>query len=291
MRILVIGDDSPSHDRTGCLGARARCRSGSRSPCWSRWGSGRPRAGGCSVGQHRRREPTMPSPNRSRVRRPRSPSPRWPPQRRSGAPPRRRNSIATAVFSSTTTTATRSATQPRPPPPRRGTERCCSTAGGPGAASAHASTVAAHATRSTCSDLRPSPSSSARIPSPSSGAALVEDRSLQRRTSRRCGRDFVANISHELKTPIGALGLLAETIRDEDDSPTASTSRRRCAASERMITEADRARTHRRRPAGAEPHRVRRASRCRRRAAADVVGRGGRPHLPPRPSRPASPSR
>jgi two-component system, OmpR family, sensor histidine kinase SenX3 len=31
------------------------------------------------------------------------------------------------------------------------------------------------------------------------------------------GRDFVANISHELKTPVGALALLAETLSDEDD--------------------------------------------------------------------------
>jgi two-component system, OmpR family, sensor histidine kinase SenX3 len=64
--------------------------------------------------------------------------------------------------------------------------------------------------------------------------ALVEDRSLQRRTET-VRRDFVANISHELKTPIGAMGLLAETIRDE---PDASVVRR---LSERMITEADRA--------------------------------------------------
>lgn len=30
-------------------------------------------------------------------------------------------------------------------------------------------------------------------------------------------RDFVANVSHELKTPIGAIGLLAETLNSEDD--------------------------------------------------------------------------
>ena len=69
----------------------------------------------------------------------------------------------------------------------------------------------------------------------SSGAlVLVEDRSLQKRTET-VRRDFVANISHELKTPIGALGLLAETIRDEPDIAVVA------RLAERMITEADRA--------------------------------------------------
>jgi two-component system sensor histidine kinase SenX3 len=68
-----------------------------------------------------------------------------------------------------------------------------------------------------------------------SGAlVVVEDRSLQRRTET-VRRDFVANISHELKTPIGALGLLAETIRDEPDPEVVA----RLAS--RMISEAERA--------------------------------------------------
>ena len=63
------------------------------------------------------------------------------------------------------------------------------------------------------------------------GAVVIEDVSERRRVDAM-RRDFVANISHELKTPIGALGLLAETLLAEDD-PDIS---RRLA--ERMQTEA-----------------------------------------------------
>jgi two-component system sensor histidine kinase SenX3 len=46
--------------------------------------------------------------------------------------------------------------------------------------------------------------------------AVIEDVSEGRRLEA-VRRDFVANVSHELKTPVGALALLAETLADEDD--------------------------------------------------------------------------
>lgn len=61
--------------------------------------------------------------------------------------------------------------------------------------------------------------------------ALIEDVTERRRLDV-VRRDFVANISHELKTPVGALTLLAETLADEED-PEVS---RRLA--ERMLSEA-----------------------------------------------------
>ncbi|MFN2507071.1 MAG: sensor histidine kinase [Acidimicrobiales bacterium] len=48
------------------------------------------------------------------------------------------------------------------------------------------------------------------------GVAVIEDVSEKRRLEA-VRRDFVANMSHELKTPVGALGLLAETLADEED--------------------------------------------------------------------------
>jgi two-component system sensor histidine kinase SenX3 len=50
--------------------------------------------------------------------------------------------------------------------------------------------------------------------------ALIEDIS-ERRRLEEIRRDFVANVSHELKTPMGALGLLAETLVSEPDPDVA----------------------------------------------------------------------
>jgi two-component system sensor histidine kinase SenX3 len=46
--------------------------------------------------------------------------------------------------------------------------------------------------------------------------AVVEDVSDRRRLDA-VRRDFVANVSHELKTPIGALGVLADVLAGEED--------------------------------------------------------------------------
>jgi len=64
--------------------------------------------------------------------------------------------------------------------------------------------------------------------------ALVEDRTRERRVEA-VRRDFVANVSHELKTPVGAIRLLAEAVADAADDPEAV---RRFSS--RMLTESDR---------------------------------------------------
>jgi two-component system sensor histidine kinase SenX3 len=64
--------------------------------------------------------------------------------------------------------------------------------------------------------------------------ALVEDRTRERRVEA-VRRDFVANVSHELKTPVGAIRLLSEAVADAADDPEAV---KRFAG--RMVVESER---------------------------------------------------
>jgi two-component system, OmpR family, sensor histidine kinase SenX3 len=56
--------------------------------------------------------------------------------------------------------------------------------------------------------------------SPTAALVLVEDLSEAHRVDA-VRRDFVANVSHELKTPVGALSLLAEAVQAASDDPEA----------------------------------------------------------------------
>ena len=66
------------------------------------------------------------------------------------------------------------------------------------------------------------------------GAVAWVDDVTERRRLEDVRRDFVANISHELKTPVGALSLLAETLLSETDAEVAD------RLAERMVVEASR---------------------------------------------------
>ncbi|MDN4162522.1 sensor histidine kinase [Nocardioides abyssi] len=63
---------------------------------------------------------------------------------------------------------------------------------------------------------------------------LVEDRTRERRVEA-VRRDFVANVSHELKTPVGAIRLLSEAVADAADEPEAVK-----RFSDRMLLESER---------------------------------------------------
>lgn len=67
------------------------------------------------------------------------------------------------------------------------------------------------------------------------GAVVFVEDVTERRRIEEVRTDFVANISHELKTPVGAMSVLAETLEDETDPATIH----RVVA--RMMSEAQRA--------------------------------------------------
>jgi two-component system sensor histidine kinase SenX3 len=73
------------------------------------------------------------------------------------------------------------------------------------------------------------------IPLEDGGALVTVDDVSERARLDAVRTDFVANISHELKTPVGALAVLAEALADIDDP---SAARR---LSEKMVGEAHRA--------------------------------------------------
>ena len=66
---------------------------------------------------------------------------------------------------------------------------------------------------------------------------LVEDRSKAARVEE-IRRDFLANVSHELKTPVGGIALLAEAILDAHDDPevVARFAKRISVESDRLTT-------------------------------------------------------
>ncbi|HUP84544.1 MAG TPA: ATP-binding protein [Acidimicrobiales bacterium] len=56
------------------------------------------------------------------------------------------------------------------------------------------------------------------LPLPSGGTVVILVDGSERRRLDAVRRDFVANVNHELRTPIGALGVLAEALAEETDA-------------------------------------------------------------------------
>lgn len=81
---------------------------------------------------------------------------------------------------------------------------------------------------------RPISATAAPVPGTDWVVLLLRDLTEERRVEA-VRRDFVASVSHELKTPVGGLMLLAEAIRDASDDPEMA---RRFA--DRMVHEAGR---------------------------------------------------
>lgn len=83
--------------------------------------------------------------------------------------------------------------------------------------------------RPAAGDLRPPAAQ------PAGAAVFIDDVSELRRLEA-VRRDFVANLSHELKTPLGALSLLAETLEGEDDPEVAARLSARMGAEARRFS-------------------------------------------------------
>ena len=73
------------------------------------------------------------------------------------------------------------------------------------------------------------------VPLPSGGALGIVDDVTERTRLDQVRTDFVANISHELKTPVGGLAVLADTMAGLDDLDVVH------VLAERMVVEAHRA--------------------------------------------------
>ncbi|MFM8268225.1 MAG: sensor histidine kinase [Ilumatobacteraceae bacterium] len=73
------------------------------------------------------------------------------------------------------------------------------------------------------------------VPLPGGGALASVDDVSERARLDAVRTDFVANISHELRTPVGALAVLADTLADDDDPEVVRQLARR------MVDEAHRA--------------------------------------------------